>query len=120
MRNTANSKLAFLAIVAIVAVAMVAVYMKGHIDGSVGKRLQLTPEAQAAKAKVSPVKARGDRGVYYPNTENLGRNKIRVIACGTGRPTPRPAFDNIFSTRYATVVLPFVPVIPITFIFFEG
>ena len=91
MRNIANSKLAFLAIVAVVAVAMVAVYMKGHLDGSVGKGLQLTPEAQAAKAKVSPVKARGDRGVYYPNTENLGRNEIRVIACGTGMPTPRPA-----------------------------
>ena len=91
MRNIAHSKLAFLAIVAVVAVALIAVYMKGHIDGSVGKRLQLTPEAQAAKAKVSPVKARGDRGVYYPNTENLGRNEIRVIACGTGMPTPRPA-----------------------------
>ena len=91
MRNIAHSKLAFLAIVAVVAVAMVAVYMKGHLDGSVGKGLQLTPEAQAAKAKVSPVKARGDRGVYYPNTENLGRNEIRVIACGTGMPTPRPA-----------------------------
>jgi len=36
MRNIANSKLAFLAIVAIVAVALIAVYMKGHLDGSVG------------------------------------------------------------------------------------
>jgi ribonuclease Z len=91
MNKIANSKLPFLAIVAVVAVAMVALYMKGHLDGSVGKGLQLTSEAQAAKAKVSPVKARGDRGVYYPNTENLGRNEIRVIACGTGMPTPRPA-----------------------------
>ena len=91
MRKIANSKLPFLAIVAVVAVAMVALYMKGHHDGSVGKSLQLSSEAQAAKAKVSPVKARGDRGVYYPNTENLGRNEIRVIACGTGMPTPRPA-----------------------------
>ena len=77
MRKIANSKLPFLAIVAVVAVAMVALYMKGHHDGSVGKSLQLSSEAQAAKAKVSPVKARGDRGVYYPNTENLGQRNTR-------------------------------------------
>ena len=91
MRNTANSKLAPLAIAAVVAVAMVAVYMKGHLDGSVGKGLQLTPQAQAAKAKVSPVKARGDRGAYFPNTENLGRNEMRIISCGTGMPNARPS-----------------------------
>lgn len=86
-----NLKMAFLAIVAIAAVAMVAVYMKGHFDGSVGKGLQLMPEAQAAKAKVSPVKARGDRDVYFPNTENLGRNEMRIISCGTGMPNQRPS-----------------------------
>jgi ribonuclease Z len=89
MRNIANSKLAFLAIVAVVAVAMVAVYMKGHIDGSVGKSLQLTPEAQAAKAKISPVKPMKNLDVYYPGTEALARNEMRVIACGTGMPMPR-------------------------------
>ena len=91
MRKMANSKLAFLAMVAVAAVAIVAVYMKGHLDGSVGNGLQLTREAQAAKAKVSPVKARGDRGVYFPNTENLGRNEMRIISCGTGMPNARPS-----------------------------
>jgi ribonuclease Z len=90
MRKTPNSRLPILAIVAIAAVAMVAVYTKGHIDGSAGKGLQLTPEAQAAKAKVSPVKAR-ERDFYAPNSEDLAPDEIRIIACGTGMPTPRPA-----------------------------
>ena len=31
-----------------------------------------------------------DRMSYYPNTEILGSNEMRVIACGTGMPTARP------------------------------
>ena len=90
MRNTANSRLSILAIVAIAAVAMMAVYMKGHFDGSVGKGLQLTPEVQAAKAKVSPLEAR-ERDFYAPNSEKLASDEMRVIACGTGMPTTRAA-----------------------------
>ena len=30
-----------------------------------------------------------DRYVYYPGTEELGADEIRVIACGTGMPTAR-------------------------------
>lgn len=40
-----------------------------------------TPEA------ASPVKAHRDRDVYFPNTEDLDPNEMRVIACGTGMPT---------------------------------
>jgi ribonuclease Z len=48
--------------------------------------------ADAKKAgKVSPTKARGDREAYYPNTEDLSPNEMRVIACGTGMPTTRAA-----------------------------
>ncbi len=32
-----------------------------------------------------------DRYVYYPGTEDLGADEIRVIACGTGMPTARRA-----------------------------
>lgn len=39
---------------------------------------------------VSPVKARG-RDTYYPNTEDLQPDEMRVIACGTGMPTTRAA-----------------------------
>jgi len=39
---------------------------------------------------VSPVKAR-ERETYYPNTEDLRPDEMRVIACGTGMPTTRAA-----------------------------
>jgi ribonuclease Z len=38
--------------------------------------------------EVSPVKAR-ERDVYVPNSEDLGSEEMRVIACGTGMPTTR-------------------------------
>jgi ribonuclease Z len=39
--------------------------------------------------EISPVKARGPRDTYYPNTEDLAPDEMRVIACGTGMPTTR-------------------------------
>ncbi len=48
-------------------------------------------QAQASPtAEVSPVKAR-PRDVYYPNSEDLAADEMRVIACGTGMPTTRAA-----------------------------
>ena len=90
MRNTANSSLAFLAIVAVVAVAMVAGYMIGMYDSSSGKEIQLTREAQAAGGVVKgPNKVAPDRYAYYPGTEKLAKDEVRVIACGTGMPDQR-------------------------------
>ncbi|MEA3413540.1 MAG: guanitoxin biosynthesis MBL fold metallo-hydrolase GntH [Pseudomonadota bacterium] len=40
--------------------------------------------------EVSPVLAR-PRDTYYPNTEDLAKDEMRVIACGTGMPTTRAA-----------------------------
>ena len=37
----------------------------------------------------SPIKARA-RDFYAPNSEDLGPNEMRLIACGTGMPTARP------------------------------
>ncbi len=45
---------------------------------------------EPASAEVSPVKAR-PRDVYYPNSEDLAPDEMRVIACGTGMPTTRAA-----------------------------
>ena len=42
------------------------------------------------KPDVSPVHAR-PRDVYYPNSEDLAPDEMRVTACGTGMPTPRMA-----------------------------
>ena len=48
------------------------------------------PTAEKAP-EVSPVKARLPRDTYYPNTEDLAPDEMRVIACGTGMPTTRAA-----------------------------
>ena len=39
----------------------------------------------------SPVEPVPDRDVYHPGTEALGKNEMRVTACGTGMPNARPA-----------------------------
>lgn len=39
---------------------------------------------------ISPTEPR-ERDFYAPNSEQLGADEMRVIACGTGMPTPRPA-----------------------------
>lgn len=47
-------------------------------------------QADAAGGKVkSPTGTAPDRYVYYPGTEELGRNEMRVVACGTGMPAAR-------------------------------
>ena len=39
---------------------------------------------------ISPTEAR-ERDFYAPNSEDLGSDEMRVIACGTGMPTTRAA-----------------------------
>ena len=53
--------------------------------------LLLTPlNLQAAGGVIeSPNQIAPDRYVYYPGTEKLAREEIRVIACGTGMPDQR-------------------------------
>ena len=46
--------------------------------------------AAPPEEEISPVKAR-ERAVYAPNSEDLGPEEMRVIACGTGMPTQRMA-----------------------------
>ncbi len=38
----------------------------------------------------SPVKALSTRDVYYPGTEDLAPDEMRIVACGTGMPNARP------------------------------
>lgn len=38
----------------------------------------------------SPVKALSERDVYYPGTEDIAADEMRVTACGTGMPNARP------------------------------
>ena len=56
------------------------------------KESQTDKKAGSAKATppASPVKANSDRDMYYPGTEDLAANEMRVTACGTGMPNARP------------------------------
>ena len=76
-------------ILLVVSVTFVAVmlYQWGHIDGNAGKSSRIIGEPIAAE--ISPIKARA-RNFYAPNTEDLGPDEMRLIACGTGMPTARP------------------------------
>ena len=62
------------------------IYLWGHTDGMNGREL-----SGQAQAQHSPVEPAADRDVYYPNTEALAEDEMRVIACGTGMPTTRAA-----------------------------
>ncbi len=65
-------------------------YMLGVYSEQTGADVSLTKEAEAAGGVVkSPTGAAPDRYVYYPGTEELAKDEIRVIACGTGLPAAR-------------------------------
>ncbi|MBT8470318.1 MAG: MBL fold metallo-hydrolase [Deltaproteobacteria bacterium] len=55
----------------------------------VGEQPDQASEDAEAAGQYSPVKARA-RDFYAPNTEDLGPDEMRLIACGTGMPTARP------------------------------
>jgi ribonuclease Z len=79
-------------IMIVVSIAMIGstLYLWGNINGRSGNPIKLTEEAIAAESpeELSPVKAR-PRDVYYPNSEDLKPDEMRVVACGTGMPTTR-------------------------------
>ena len=76
-----------------IAVAAAAVYQWGHMDGAGGNSPGLMQSAHAAGATVasgwSPTEPSPTHGVYYPGTEALDPDEMRVIACGSGLPMPR-------------------------------
>ena len=50
----------------------------------------IAQEPERGEPMISPTEA-PDRDFYAPNSETLDPDEIRIIACGTGMPTPRPA-----------------------------
>ena len=54
------------------------------------------PEAEAvspgtvALQDASPTAALADRDVYYPGSEDIAPDEMRIVACGTGMPNARP------------------------------
>jgi ribonuclease Z len=88
MHKIANSKLVFLAIVAVVAVALVA-----------GTRLSVAKPDKVDGINVPsgriPQKIKDNRypRTYFPGTEKLAKNEMRITALGTGMPNQSPSFD---------------------------
>jgi len=73
---------------------ILSIYFMGYKDGMHEEDSLLLPSAQAAggaavQADWSPTKPYPTHEVYYPGTEGLGPEEIRVIACGSGMPMPR-------------------------------
>jgi len=78
----ANKKKTTLGLLALTAVVAIVGYMVGFGAGSKGEGV--------AGAAASPVKALEDREVYYPGSEDLAPDEMRLTACGTGMPNARP------------------------------
>lgn len=79
-----------LARITVVMMVATSAYVIGWISANHGRALSLLPEAQAAGGMVKgPNVVAPDRYVYYPGTEVLATDEVRVIACGTGMPDAR-------------------------------
>ena len=76
---------------ALVVVAGIAVYLIGYSDGSNGREPAVMNHAgaQEGTAEWSRTGPFPNHDSYYPGTETLAPGEMRVIACGTGMPTPR-------------------------------
>jgi ribonuclease Z len=68
-----------LAVVLVAAVAIAVAYIIGR-----------SGESGAVAQAVSPTGAIDDRDVYYPGSEELAPDEMRVVALGTGMPSARP------------------------------
>lgn len=78
--------------VLLLAITIVVTYFLGMYHGHTGDGLTIAKDSVAAQTEswASPVKALKDRDVYYPGTENLKPDEMRITACGTGMPNARP------------------------------
>lgn len=84
--------------VSLVAVSLVCIgiafgYILSHVQ-PIAPANAINAEAESGPgdgiAKTSPVKATQDRDLYFPGTEDLKPDEIRVTALGTGMPSARP------------------------------
>ena len=80
----------------LVGLVVVLAYLIGQSSGDRTGSSMLMPETRAdtsssdaAGAGWSPTKRYPNHEVYFPGTEELGADKMRVIACGSGMPMPR-------------------------------
>ena len=78
-----------LAVMVVVAVVAAFGYLQGYPDHANGRDIRLA-SAALAQGSQNPTAALADRDVYYPGSEELAPDEMRVIACGTGMPNARP------------------------------
>jgi hypothetical protein len=72
-------------ITVVIFLVVVAVYVKGHYDGKVGGDSALPigqANAESAPVEWSRTQPFPAHDVYYPGTEELATDEMRVIACG--------------------------------------
>lgn len=84
-----------LVFVVVIGLLTATTYYWGHSDGRAGKPPSLLLGTSSAgeatpKPEISPVKAALDRDAYFPGTEDLPPDEMRITACGTGMPNARP------------------------------
>jgi len=96
MRKVLTTRLGQIFASLVIAVAISAVYIVGYQNGRSGNGPSLLKEVNAAQAQAaegpvewSPTEPFPVRTVYYPGTEALEPDEMRVIACGSGMPQPR-------------------------------
>ena len=71
-------------------VAVSAAYLMGRSDERAGADMPLESVVPAAEA-VSPTGTVDDRDVYYPGTESIGPDEMRISFCGS---TPYPPRED--------------------------
>jgi ribonuclease Z len=80
-------------VLTLTALAIAGAYLFGHMQGLHGQDAKLLSNATAAESEISAGFSRtgtiANRDVYYPGTEALDPDEMRVIACGSGMPMPR-------------------------------
>ena len=82
-------------LVAMLGVTLVIValaYMQGYSDRDQGTWMGFVSSAMAAaqeKPKITPTGTLSDPNIYFPGTEALAPDEMRLVACGTGMPTAR-------------------------------
>ena len=88
-------KMKFFGIGLIAVFAAMGLYLWGQYTAQTGTSIEIVKEAEAAGgAKYSsnvksPTGTMSPRDMYFPGTEKLARNEMRVISCGTGMPAAR-------------------------------
>lgn len=80
----------------VIGAGVVGGYLLGYEAGRQGEAPGLVTDAKARSAQAASAPGEWSRTgpypaqtVYYPGTETLGADEMRVIACGTGMPQPR-------------------------------